>query len=277
MIWVGGKIVPDDALKICVLDRTFEHGLGLFETLRTWDGQAPLLDRHLERMKRSARELGLPLDGVVLPDAEAVSNLLGAEDTTDLMLRITLSGGLSETGGATLWMRTAPLPLPFRREGAIVDLHASDIDVLDPLSRHKTLNYWPRRRAFERARGLGFDEVLSTVHGRIWEGSRSNVFLVRRSILWTPSLDGPIVPGIMRALVLELAAGLGWEVRLTDLLAPDDLANAPEVFLTNSVRGIMPVARVGAFPSKAHGEWTRRLSLLVSDWLKGRAHETGGH
>ena len=55
MIWVGGRIVPDDALRVSVLDRTFEHGLGLFETLRTWNGRAPLLDRHLARMTRSAR------------------------------------------------------------------------------------------------------------------------------------------------------------------------------------------------------------------------------
>ena len=43
MIWVRGQIVPDDGLSISVLDRTFEHGLGLFETLRTWNGQPTLL------------------------------------------------------------------------------------------------------------------------------------------------------------------------------------------------------------------------------------------
>ena len=61
MIWVHGEIVPDDALGISVLDRTFEHGLGLFETFRTWNGHATLLDRHLDRLTRSAHELGLPL------------------------------------------------------------------------------------------------------------------------------------------------------------------------------------------------------------------------
>ena len=54
MIWVGGRIVPDDALTVSVRDRTFEHGLGLFETLRTWGGRATLLDRHKSRMLRSA-------------------------------------------------------------------------------------------------------------------------------------------------------------------------------------------------------------------------------
>ncbi len=75
MIWVGGAVVPDDALRISVTDRTFEHGLGLFETLRTWNGHAPLLDRHLARMTGSARALGLPLDPDALPDAGAVAAL----------------------------------------------------------------------------------------------------------------------------------------------------------------------------------------------------------
>ena len=62
MIWVDGKIVDDNELKISASDRAFEHGLGLFETLRTWHGGAPLLERHLDRMERSARALGLPFD-----------------------------------------------------------------------------------------------------------------------------------------------------------------------------------------------------------------------
>ncbi len=79
MIWVAGRIVPDDELKVSVLDRTFEHGLGLFETLRTWNGRAVLLGRHLARLSRSAEELGLPLDPAALPDAGAVADLLRAE------------------------------------------------------------------------------------------------------------------------------------------------------------------------------------------------------
>src|SRR4051812_41094877 len=117
MIWVGGRIVPDDVLSVSVLDRTFEHGLGLFETLRTWDGRAPLLERHLARMKRSAHELELPYGSVTPPDADAVSRLVEAEGIgPDVMIRITLTGGMSGSSGAKLWMRASPLPAPIRRE-----------------------------------------------------------------------------------------------------------------------------------------------------------------
>src|SRR3954467_8865513 len=94
MIWVHGQVVADEALTISALDRTFEHGLGLFETFRTWNGHPTLLGRHLERLRRSARELGLPLDPAQLPDEGAVANLLRAEGGAgDVMLRITMSGG----------------------------------------------------------------------------------------------------------------------------------------------------------------------------------------
>ena len=98
MIWVRGEIVPDDALRISVLDRTFEHGLGLFETFRTWNGHPTLLSRHLERLCALGRELGLPLEPGHLPDAAAVLRLgeaSGVSGREDIRLRITLSGGLA--------------------------------------------------------------------------------------------------------------------------------------------------------------------------------------
>jgi branched-subunit amino acid aminotransferase/4-amino-4-deoxychorismate lyase len=276
MIWVGGRIVPDDALTVSVLDRTFEHGLGLFETLSTRDGRAPLLDRHLARMSRSAQELGLPLDPADLPDAKAVAALLGAEgEPGDRMLRITLSGGLGDAGGSRLWMRSAPLPPPIRHGGAVVDVGPWRVVRNDPLARHKALNYWSRRLAYESARRLGFDEVLSTTAGwTIWEGSRTNIFVVRGSMLTTPSTEGPIVPGVMRGLVIELANQLPLTIHETEALDLKNLSTADEVFLTNSVRGIIPVARVhessGGWLGRewpVPGPWTQRLMLLALDWL----------
>ena len=127
LIWVHGEIVPDDALRISVLDRTFEHGLGLFETFRTWNGHATLLDRHLERLLRSAHELGLPLESSQLPDAAAVFQLIEANRASltpgeDVRLRLTLSGGLATTSvsSSVLWMTAGPLPPPIREPGAVI-------------------------------------------------------------------------------------------------------------------------------------------------------------
>lgn len=284
MIWVAGRIVGDDELKVSVLDRTFEHGLGLFETLRTWNGRAVLLGRHLGRMHRSAHALGLPIDPAAVPDEAAVEALLRAVAAeTDVMLRLALSGGRSAADGSVLWMRAMPLPPPLaHREGAMVSVGDWPILESNGLARHKSLNYWERRLAYERARTLGFDESLSTgSHGTIWEGSRTNVFIVHGDILITPSVSGPIVPGIMRRLVLEMAASLPIGIGEPNSLTYERLRDAHEVFLTNSVRGIVPVVGATVYDNKVVGShrwpvpgpWTQRLSILVADCLNGGGAE----
>jgi branched-subunit amino acid aminotransferase/4-amino-4-deoxychorismate lyase len=282
MIWVDGKVVPDHELKISALDRTFEHGLGLFETLRTYDGQAPLLYRHLERLLKSAEALGLATASVELPGPKDIEALIEQEGIgPDVMLRIVLTGGVRELGGGTLFMRALPLPAEIRREGAIVELGSWLVLAEDVMARHKSLNYWARRIAFERAKSMGFDEVLSIAtdpkyeyRWTIGEGSRTNLFAIIKDQLVTPDLDGPIVPGIMRRLVLQRHEELRVATTQERPLELSELLNgASEVFLTNSVRGIIPVSRVILTTTSqscqwpAPGPWTQRLSLMVSDWL----------
>ncbi len=270
MIWVRGRIVPDDALAISVLDRTFEHGLGLFETLRTWSGQPTLLPRHLDRLTRSAAELGLPCERDALPDREAVQALLAADGrAADAMLRITLSGGISESSGATLWMRSFALP-PAPAAGII--LGPAGPARVDMLAGHKTLNYWTNRILYENARSSGFDECLSiSPDGSLWEGSRSNLFVVMEDQILTPPCTGKVLPGIMRSLILERGARLGLDVRETPLNLLDRLLRPEEVFLSNSVRGILPVRQWGEARYPAPGPVSRRLWDDILAWL-----ESGG-
>jgi branched-subunit amino acid aminotransferase/4-amino-4-deoxychorismate lyase len=271
MIWVRGRIVADDELRISALDRTFEHGLGLFETFRTWKGHATLLPHHLDRLSRSAGELGLPLEYSDLPDQEAVAALLEADGRAgDAMFRVTLSGGLSESSGSTLWMRSFPLPSPAADGGLLLGPTAPAR--ADPLACHKTLNYWPYRLIYEAARSAGFDECVTiSPGGNVREGSRSNLFIVTGGGLLTPPSAGGVLPGIMRGLILERAALLGLEVREERVGMFDPLFSPDEVFLSNSVRGIMPVGRWGEARFSAPGPVTRRLWNDLLPWL-----ESGG-
>jgi branched-chain amino acid aminotransferase len=279
VIWFGGEIVTDDALKLSVHDRTIEHGLGLFETLRTWNSHPTLLARHRERMMRSAHELGLAIDCAQLPDARAVAALiqatqdnLGPGPCVDYRLRITLSGGSSSPAqpGGQLWMTAGPLPLPLPRSGAVIK-RSIQVAIDDPLARHKTLNYWRKRIAYEAALADGSHEVLCvTSSGLVCEGTRSNVFVVVGRRLWTPGADGPLLPGNMRRLVLEHAARVGLEtveapLRLTQL------ATADEAFLTSSVRGVVPISLLLNHRLAAPGPVTSRLWGAILPWL-----ESGG-
>jgi branched-subunit amino acid aminotransferase/4-amino-4-deoxychorismate lyase len=94
-----------------------------------------------------------------------------------------------------------------------------------------------------------------------------NVFLVRDSLLITPDLSGPVLPGIMRALVLERADALGLPTRERGVTA-EDLDRADEVFLANAVRGIVPVGRMPGRTFEVPGPWTLRLEDAINQWIQ---------
>jgi branched-subunit amino acid aminotransferase/4-amino-4-deoxychorismate lyase len=275
MIWVRGELVQDDALCVNVLDRTFEHGLGLFETFRTWNGNASLLPLHLARLQASAQALGLPLDPGQLPDETAVEQFLELNKVSkslgparDLRMRITLSGGLATAayGSSMVWMTAAPLPTPIRTPGAVITGYTA-IGADDPLARHKTLNHWRKRIAYAEATTQGSDEVLCVTGDRlVCEGTRTNLFLVTGRWLRTPGLEQPLLPGIMRRVVLDRAAKLGIEVREGPLTF-QQLFAADEAFLTSSVRGMLPIASLLGSELAAPGPLTRRLWNDILPWL----------
>ena len=218
MIWVDGEIRADDRLTIPLGDRIFEHGLGLFETFRTWRGGAPLLDRHLARLSRSALELGIDLAGVGLPDPSAVEHLSRANSLPAALVRLTVSAGRPDEVCPTAWMTARPLPAAPSRIGYRVVDAPWPVALEDRLARHKTLNYWAKRLAHDHARTLGADEaIIASADGRIWEGSRTNLFLIRGRNILSPPLTGPILPGILRALIFEHAGSAGFACSEADL------------------------------------------------------------
>lgn len=271
MIWLDGSLTPTDRVAIPLGDPFLDHGLGLFETFRTWRGVAPLLHRHLARLRASASALGIDLAAARLPDAEAVRSLTAAHARPDALLRLTVTAGRPPDVRPTAWMTCAPLPPPAPAEGYRVVDDRLSADPGNVLARHKTTNYWGRRLAHERAVAAGADEaILWGIEGRIWEGSRTSIFLVRGRTLLTPPLDGPLVPGVMRGLVLGRAAEAGFAAEEVDLWA-ETISKVDEAFLTNSVRGLIPIRawmsiyqpRDPTFPA------TRRLRDHLIDPLTG--------
>lgn len=269
LIWHQGRVIPADELRLSPLDRAFEHGLGLFETLRAWNGRPTLLDRHRQRMRASAHALGLVLDDAQFPDEQAALALLSATGATDHRLRITLTGGLSNADGreSMLWMTAGPLPSPPKGPGAVAT-STLEVAASDPLARHKTLNYWRMRSTHEQAAIRGDDEVLCvTPDGRVHQGTRTNIVYVESGVILTPADDGPVLPGIMREVVMEHAQKHGLSVR-REPTPLERLREADEAFLTSSVRGIVPLIQVMDRRWPAPGEWTRMLWNTLLPWLE---------
>lgn len=241
-IWLDGALRDAGTARVSVLDHGLTVGDGVFETLKTLDGRAFALTRHLDRLARSARGLGLPepdLDEV----RRACAAVLEADPLPAGRLRITYTGGLSPLSSdrgqeaPTLVVALGEAhPPPETTAVATVDWVRNERGALTGL---KTTSYAENVVALARAREHGATEALfgNTV-GALCEGTGSNVFVVLDGELHTPPLSSGCLAGITRALAVEWTGA-----RETDL-PMDVLEQAEEIFLTSSLRDVQGVHRV---------------------------------
>ncbi len=263
-VWMNGHLLDDERVGLSVSDTGLLYGHGLFETLRVLSGQAVQVAQHLERLERSADSLHIVVD--ITPQAltDALQSVVDANGLRDGALRLTLTGGGGEESVARnpigrsiiiapRWHRqrlgewqVITLPSPFRL-GA-------------ELPRHKTLNYLPNLLARRAALAADADEALLVCDGRVLEGAMSNFFAVVDGVLRTAPVADGVLPGIVRASVLDLAKQSGVKIEERAVLE-DDLAHATECFCTNSLIGVQPVTKIGSgkVGSGEAGELTRTL------------------
>jgi len=265
---INGRLVPAEQAHVSVFDSGFTQGIGLFETMRAYNGRVFRLDRHLERLRNSARALGW----TAVPEAadlrENVGRVVGATELADARVRLTVTtGSLRADAGEpqlTIVATAAPnvkYPPEYYQKGATVLVSDYRQNPDDPTTGHKTTSYFARLTALRLAHARGAAEAMHFTHdGRLAEGAISNVFLVRQRELLTPPLDTPVLPGITRACVTELAAELRIAVHERPLTIHELLA-ADEVFLTNAMMELLPVVRVEREPigTERPGEVTREL------------------
>ena len=270
-VYANGQITDEGSAVISIFDRGFLYGDSVYEVLRTAGGHPVDFDRHLDRLARSAAAIALALPG---EDAirRAVADTLAAAGNPEAYIRIVVTRGagrialdLDAAGTPSLIVISQPLKMPrpeLYTDGAhiaIVAVERTSRRAVDPAV--KSGNYLNSIMALAEAQRLGaYEALMLGPDGRVAEGSTSNVFAVRSGTLTTPALMTGILAGITRQRVIELAHGEGLAAAEGDLY-PDDLRGADEVFITSSIRGVMPVARVDdrAISGGAPGPITRRL------------------
>ncbi|NDL56236.1 aminotransferase class IV [Phytoactinopolyspora mesophila] len=271
LIWVNGKLSPASEATVSALDHGLTVGDGVFETAKVVDGVPFAMERHFERLERSAVGLGLPA-----PDRdqvrEACAEVLEQFGSPPLgRIRITYTGGVAPLGSGrgeddapTLIVAcTAVEPYEPTTTVAVVPWRRNERGATAGL---KSTSYAENVIALARAHQLGATEALvADTQDRLCEGTGSNVFVVVDGRLLTPSLATGCLAGITRALVLEWT-----EAEETDM----DLAvldEVDEIFLTSSVRDIQAVEAVidvdgtrrelpapGPVTAKAAEEFARR-------------------
>ncbi|WP_046216584.1 aminotransferase class IV [Paenibacillus wulumuqiensis] len=307
---INGVITPTDQAVVSVMDHGFLYGMGLFETFRTYNGQPFLLDRHLERLQSGCDSLHIRWQADEKLIRQQIHALMQANDLADAYIRYTLSAGIDILGlpsGAyeqpTIVIYAKALPdaaprKPSRNdtdEGSFIP--AAELErVQQYLSgrskslrrlhtirntpegsvRLKSLHYMNSILGKQELQQYGdqpatsVEGLMLTAGGDIAEGIVSNVFFVQGGRLHTPSLETDILPGITRALVMELAEHIGLPVE-QGLYSWDRLLTADEIFLTNSIQEIVPVTRLleeDHFSSVQTEQVGRMTALLYAAYEK---------
>jgi branched-chain amino acid aminotransferase len=253
MILINGTLTDEASARIDATDRGLLLGDGLFETVRSHAGVPFRLGAHLARLATGAKRLSIRLP--LPPDqiSGAITDLLHANQLqrAEAAIRVTLTRGPGPRGLAipaesqpALLVQAVPYT-PRQKPNVTAVVVEVRRNEASPTAQLKSLSYLDNVLAAQEAKSRGADDALMlNSRGRLACGARANLFLVLEETLYTPPLTEGALPGITRAIVLELAGAAKLRTRQSPVF-PDDLMRASEVFLTNSLEGLLPVSEIG--------------------------------
>ncbi|HEX7369831.1 MAG TPA: aminodeoxychorismate lyase [Rhodanobacteraceae bacterium] len=250
--------------QVSALDRGLAYGDGLFETVRMLHGAAPLWSRHMARLQVGCERLQLSVPDIARLADECATV---ARDLADAVVKITLTRGVGTRGyspvGATLTRIVAAFPLPnlpadWYRDGIRVRCCGLRLAAQPRLAGIKHLNRL--EQVLARAEWIDPDVVeglLFDQDDNLVSATAANTWVGLNGRLLTPPIERCGVTGVLRAALLDVMPGV--EIRA---IAKDDLMRADEIFLTSSVRGVLPVRAVderalpvGNFARAAQSHW----------------------
>jgi branched-chain amino acid aminotransferase len=280
LVNVNGKLADGASAAISVFDHGFLFGEGVYETIRTYNGEPFLFDRHMKRLRTSAEMILLD---VPLPDQEFLKRSLETMRAAGLgrrsdgtyaeaYIRILHTRGIGDlsydpaaTPTPSVVVIVKPLPIPSEEQFekgvkvCMVNIIRNHPRSVNPLIKSNNLlnNALGMQEALRRG---GVEGVFRNYRGELSECSQSNLFVVKAGRVRTPPLEAGLLAGITRAFVFELGAALGVTVEEAPL-KDQDLFAADEAFFTSTTKELMPIVDVDdhTIGSGTPGPITQRL------------------
>lgn len=250
--WMNGQFIEQNELRISPFDHGFLYGLGFFETFRTYEGRIPFLQQHYERLLHTLGEhrIRMPFE---MQELEAiVTQLVERNGGEDGYFRVNISAGEAAIGLAPSYYEQPnvivfqkPLvvsPRGTEKEAVWLQTRRNSPEGTERAKGHSYTNNVLGR--FELPNLANTEGLFLTNYGIVAEGITSNIFWVKRGVLYTPSLSTGILAGITRQIVLQLAEHLEIPVREGEFY-PEDVESAEELFVTNAVQELVPISNIG--------------------------------
>jgi branched-chain amino acid aminotransferase len=259
MVNVNGQIFDQEHAVISVFDHGFLYGEGIYETLRTYDGEPFLFDRHMRRLRASAGMLALDVPASNDEIGRRFHELMRAAhlgtDGREAYLRILVTRGIGEltydpaaceTPSIVIIAKEHVDPPAYAFEKgvdvALVGVVRNHPESVNPLIKSNNLlnNALAMQEAFKRG---AFEGIMRNYRGELAECTTSNLFIVKDGAALTPPLESGLLAGITREFVLEIGEEFGIPVR-EQVLRDEDLFDAEEAFLTSTTRELVPITKV---------------------------------
>ena len=245
-VWLDDKVILAKPGKFPFFDEGFLCGQGLFETMRTYSGKVFLLEKHIRRLIGSCPTLDIKAPSSVLLK-KAVEEVIKKNKLNSAYVRLNVYKKNKDVG---IFVFAKDKKFYAKKDydkgfsAAIIrDLRQ---DEASPLAGVKSLNRYFYVLLGEMASNLGADEaIILNSKGSICEGSRSNIFTVKKGVIFTPPVDSGCLAWITREVVIEIAGMLKLDL-FQIALKPSDLLSSDEAFATNSLIEVMPLTKVDA-------------------------------
>jgi len=258
LIFINGKFVRSDKAVVPVTDRGFLYGDGVFETMRSYGGKVFKIEEHIARLWISLKIVNVALPYSRKKIGELVYAALRKNGLTDAYVKIIVTRGQGRMG-VDIPASAKPTVIIYvsRFDPPEKKLYEKGVSVSIPCIRRneesftvrvKSLNYLDNILARAEVRAGGFYEpVFLNSKDVVTEGATSNVFIVKKGVIYTTPPSAGLLPGVTRGAVIALIGRYLENDCLEKNISFKMLMGADEVFLTNSTNELVPVVRIGRY------------------------------
>jgi len=276
MILYRDKIMDDADVRISPLDRGYYFGDGIYEVLRIYNGRFYALEKHMSRLERSLEVVRIPLPYPMERLARMLEELRTASGVREGSLYLQITRGEAHRSHSfpkscvpvlTAWCDGFPRPVDVIHGGievvTVADIRWLRCDV-------KSLNLLPNVLAKQEAKEKGADEAVLHRNGTVTECSSGNLMIVKGTTVYTHPADHLILPGVTRAVTIELASALKIPL-IEEEFTLSELMEADEVFATGTTVEVCPVRTVDGrkIGDGKPGPVTKRLQTAFEKTIPG--------